>query len=154
MSGQFYDAGMGSFTSFGTTSFKLDTRELDKIIRNMDGNKNKVGAHIGFQLQAEAQKRAPRLTSAMSNSIYAVTKDYDGYSGAATAARQANPKVETQPHPKPTGDVLARVGPCVNYAEYVEFGTSRMVAQPFLIPAAEVVFRKLNSGEYWRKLVE
>jgi HK97 gp10 family phage protein len=136
------------------TTFKLDTRELDKIIRNMDGNKNKVGKLLGFELEAEAKKRAPRLTSAMSNSIYTVTKDYDGYSNASGAAMQANPKAETQPHPKPTGNVLARVGPCVNYAEFVEFGTSRQSAQPYLTPAAEVIAQKINDGTYWRKLVE
>ena len=137
-----------------TTTFKLDTRELDKIVRNMDGNKNKVGKLLGFELEAEAKKRAPRLTSAMANSIYTVTKEHDGYANASGAARQANPQAETQPHPKPSGNVLAHVGPCVNYAEYVEFGTSRMAAQPYLTPAAEVVFQKVNSGEYWRKLVE
>ena len=136
------------------TTFKLDTRELDKIVRNMDGNKNKVGRMLGFELEAEAKKRAPRLTGAMSNSIYTVTKEHDGYASASGAARQANPDAMTQAHPKPSGNVLARVGPCVNYAEYVEFGTSRMAAQPYLTPAAEVVFQKVNSGEYWRKLVE
>jgi HK97 gp10 family phage protein len=135
-------------------TFKLDTRELDRIVRQMDGNKNKVGKLLGFELEAEAKKRAPRLTSAMANSIYTVTKDYDGYANASGAARQANPKAETEMHPKPSGNVMARVGPCVNYAEFVEFGTSRQAAQPFLTPAAEVVFQKLNSGEYWRKLVE
>ena len=135
-------------------SLKLDTKELDKIVREMDGNKNKVGKMIGFELEAEAKKRAPRLTSAMSNSIYTVTKDYDGYSSASGAARSANPKAETQAHPRPTGNVIANVGPCVNYAEFVEFGTSRMAAQPFLTPAAEIISQKINDGTYWRKLVE
>ena len=137
-----------------TTSFKLDTRELDKIIRNMEGNKEKVGRMIGFELEAEAKKRAPRDTSAMSNSIYTVTKDYNGYAAASGKAKAYNPKAETQPHPKPTGNVIANVGPCVNYAEFVEFGTSRQAAQPFLTPAAESLSRKLNDGTYWRKLVE
>jgi len=136
------------------STFKLDTRELDKIIREMDNNKEQVAVELGFQLQAEAQKRAPRLTSAMSNSIYVVTKKSDGYAAASGAARQANPKALTQPHPKPSGNVLANVGPCVNYAEFVEFGTSRMAAQPFLTPAAEIISQKINDGTYWRKLVE
>ena len=135
-------------------SFKMDTRELDKIVRNMDHNKNKVGKLLGFELEAEAKKRAPRLTSAMANSIYTVTKEQDGYTNASGAAKQANPKVETNRIPKPTENVIANVGPCVNYAEYVEFGTSKQAAQPFLTPAAETMVDKLNSGEYWRKLVE
>jgi len=136
------------------STFKLDTRELDKIVREMDDNKNKVGKMLGFELEAEAKKRAPRRTSAMSNSIYTVTKEHDGYAAASGAAKQMNPQAETQAHPTPTGNVLARVGPCVNYAEFVEFGTSRMSAQPYLTPAAEVVFQKVNDGTYWRKLVE
>jgi HK97 gp10 family phage protein len=120
----------------------------------MDDNKEKVGRMLGFELQAEAQKRAPRDTSAMSNSIYTVTKKYDGYSSASGAAKQMNPKAETQAHPKPSGNVLANVGPCVNYAEFVEFGTSKMAAQPFLTPAAEIISQKINDGTYWRKLVE
>ena len=137
-----------------TSTFKLDTKELDKIVREMEDNKEKVGRMLGFELQAEAQKRAPRLTSAMSNSIYTATKKYNGYSAASGAAKAANPKAETSPIPTPTGNVIANVGPCVNYAEFVEFGTSRMAAQPFLTPAAEIISQKINDGTYWRKLVE
>jgi len=137
-----------------SSSYKIDSKELDRIIREMDGNKEKVGRIIGFELEAEAKKRAARRTSAMANSIYTVTKKYDGYASASGAARQANSEAMTQAHPKPTGDILARVGPCVNYAEFVEFGTSRMAAQPFLTPAAETVSKKINNGDYFRKLVE
>ena len=137
-----------------TDTFKIDSKELDRIINALDGNKEKAGRMIGFELEAEAKKRAPRDTSAMSNSIYTATKKHNGYSAASGAARQANKEAETQPHPMPTGDVIARVGPCVNYAAFVEFGTSRMASQPFLSPAAQKVASKINDGSYWKVLVE
>jgi HK97 gp10 family phage protein len=34
-------------------------------------------------------------------------------------------------------DVMAQVGPEANYGGYVEFGTSRAGAQPYMTPAAE-----------------
>jgi HK97 gp10 family phage protein len=137
-----------------TDTFKIDSKELDRIIGALDGNKEKAGRVIGFELEAEAKRRAPRDTSAMANSIYTVTKKYDGYSQASGAARQANKDAETNQHPRPSGNVLARVGPCVNYAVFVEMGTSRMAAQPFLYPAAEVVANKINDGSYWKVLIE
>ena len=137
-----------------TDNIKIDSKELDRIIRALDGNKEKAGRMIGFELEAEAKKRAPIKTSAMSNSIYTVTQKHDGYSQASGAAKRANKDAETSPHPRPAGNVIARVGPSVNYAEYVEFGTSRMAAQPFLTPAAEKVAQKINNGDYWKVLVE
>jgi len=71
-----------------------------------------------------------------------------------SAAKSANPSVTTNPHPTPTGNVIANVGPCVDYAEYLEFGTSRMGAQPYLTPAVEEISRKYNSGSEWKELVE
>ena len=137
-----------------TEIFKLDTREVDRIIAALDGNREKVGRSIAFEVEGEAKRRAPYDTTAMLNSIYVVTKDFDGYGQASSQASAKNKDVQTQPHPRPDGDVIARVGPCVNYAEYVELGTSRQAPQPFLTPAAESVFRRVNDGTYWRELVK
>ncbi|MFA5154420.1 MAG: hypothetical protein WC554_17885, partial [Clostridia bacterium] len=62
-----------------------------------------------------------------------------------------NPKVNTIQHPKPEKGFI-NVGPCVDYAMPVEFGTSKMAAQPYLVPAAESVSQKFNSGERWKGL--
>lgn len=35
------------------------------------------------------------------------------------------------------GNLHAEIGPTVNYAHFLEFGTSRMRAQPFLFPATD-----------------
>jgi len=136
------------------SDLKLDTKEADRILQVLDKNKKKLGKLIAFEIEGEAKRRAVRATGAMSNSIYTVTQDEDGYTAASNSATGANSKAETAPHPKPRGNVIANVGPAVIYAEFVELGTSKMSAQPFLVPAAESVFNKFNSGEYWRGLVK
>ena len=133
---------------------KLDTRELDRIARQLGVKVEAVGRKLAFDIEDKAKQNAPVDTSAMRNSIYTVTQKEDGYAAASAAAKQANPKVETQPHPTPTGKIIANVGPCVEYSEYVEFGTSRMAAQPYLTPAVEEVARKLNDGSTWKEIVE
>lgn len=133
---------------------KLDFTEVDRILGALDNNKEKLGRTIGFEIEAEAKKRAPRDTSAMANSIYTTTKKYDGYSKASSDAKQANKDVITESVPKPGGNVIARVGVAVNYAKFVEMGTSRMAAQPFLYPAGETVMQKINNGDYFKVLTE
>ena len=37
-------------------------------------------------------------------------------------------------------------------AHFVEFGTSKMPAEPFMVPAAEEIARDMNSGRTWERL--
>ena len=48
----------------------------------------------------------------------------------------------------------ARVGPCVDYAAYQEFGTSKMAAHPYLTPAFEKVRTKFEDGTTFKELCE
>lgn len=116
-------------------SVKLDTSGADRIVKNINKNLNKSGRKIGFFIQGRAQSYAPVQTSALRNSIYTVTKDDNGYGSASGKVKSANPKAETEPHPDPTGNTIAVVGPCVDYAEWVEFGTSRQESQPYFTSA-------------------
>lgn len=135
-----------------TTTFKLDTKELDRIMKDLDKNKEDIGRAAAFEIEAGAKMRAPVDTSALQNSIYTVTKKEDGYAEAIVAAKSKNKTAKFSRHPKPTGDTIANVGPAVEYAEYQEFGTSKMAAHPFLFPAVEAFFQKFNSGEFWKEL--
>ncbi|MCP3426025.1 HK97 gp10 family phage protein [Rothia sp. AR01] len=65
----------------------------------------------GADLQAQAQRRAPVDT---------------GYLRASIAAESPAP-----------GEVL--VGPGAHYGIYLEYGTSRMAARPYMTPAFDVV---------------
>lgn len=44
------------------------------------------------------------------------------------------------------GGLEARVGPTTNYAEYVEYGTRRMEAEPFVKPALDVQKEKFKAS--------
>jgi HK97 gp10 family phage protein len=68
-----------------------------------------------FAIVTEAQRRVPVDTGTLRRSIHA---DF----------------------PTP---VSARVGPSVEYGAYVEFGTHRTAAQPYMTPAAEAARPKL-----------
>lgn len=145
---------------------KLDTRELDKIAGKLNWTRKQIGKRIAFEIESEAKQLAPKQTTALESSHCTVTDDYNGYPAASAAAKAANPKVTTSPIPVPTGNIIANVGPCVDYAEAVEFGhltrpfrktsgCQRFVAaHPFLTPAVEHVAQKYNSGAAWKELVE
>jgi HK97 gp10 family phage protein len=131
---------------------RLDTRELDRIAKQTGMCSEDVMRDLAFQMEAEMKQRAAYDTGAMRDSVYTVTKESDGYQQAAAEVTGKNPDAETAPHPTPSGKVVANVGPSVEYAVHQEFGTSKMAAQPFVIPAAEQIGNKLNDGSIWRRL--
>lgn len=135
-------------------SVKLDTSGADSIIKNMDKNLTKCGRKIGFFIEGRAKGYTPVQTSALRNSIYTQTKDHDGYGEASSAAKSANPKAETEKHPEPGGQVIAVVGPCVDYAEYVEFGTSRQDSQPYFTSAIMDAEAEFQLAATWEDLWE
>jgi len=135
--------------------WKLDTKELDRIAAKLGTNRDAIIRRAAFEVEGEAKQNAPHDTTALRNSIYVVTDKEDNYSQAANKARAQRPGVQTQAHPKPPKG-SAFVGPCVEYAEYVEYpGAVRKGGErPYLTPAAEKVMNKYNSGEAWKELCE
>jgi HK97 gp10 family phage protein len=71
-----------------------------------------------FDIEAGAKQRAPVNTGALKNSIEATGED-----GKALAA----------------GGLMAEIGPGVDYGIFVELGTHKQAAKPYLTPAAEAV---------------
>jgi HK97 gp10 family phage protein len=139
-------------------NWHIDTRELDRIAANSDKTAEQILRRLAFEVEADAKQMAPIDTGALRNSIYTVTEKSDGYGDASgkamgSAWKKAGQIRETEPHPAP-GKGEARVGPCVNYAEYQEFGTSKMPAHPYLIPALEKVRGKFEEGTTFKELCE
>ena len=139
-------------------NWTLDTKEIDRIIKDADTNADKIVRKLTFKGVGYAKENAAVDTSAMRNSVYAVTANEDGYaeaSGKAMGAawQQAGEIRETEPHPAP-GNGEARFGPCVDYALYQEFGTSKMAAHPFMIPAIEQLRKEFNNGTTYREMVD
>ena len=89
-------------------SVSVDTTKLDAIIARLPGNRDKIVRATASHILGEARMRAPIRTGALRNNSQVT--DGRGYSN-----------VEFNQE----------------YAAYVEFGTYKMAARPFLKPAVE-----------------
>ena len=103
-----------------------DTRHLDRIIANLDDNNNEFLRYLAFSVEAKAKMKSPVLTGANRNSIYTNTGNTIAPAGSDFAL------------PDPPKNVV-RVGPSMEYSMYLETGTRRMAAQPYLAPAVAEV---------------
>lgn len=117
-------------------------------IRN---NFAQIGQHVGQQMSEAtrdtamdisriAKQNCPVDTGALRQSIYVSWIDQGQgettYDLASAAAIAKNPNVHLLPRTVPLpGEAL--VGCAVDYWVFVEYGTSRQAAQPFITPAIE-----------------
>ena len=89
-------------------SVSVDTTKLNEIIAKLPGNRDKIVKATAFHILGEARKRAPVATGALRDNSQVVNEqDYSN--------------VEFNQE----------------YAAYVELGTHKMTARPFLKPAVE-----------------
>ena len=100
-------------------AFTIDTSQLNALTAALVASEAKVKTMAGMAVaktaldcEAAAKRHAPVDTGALRNSI-----------GTSIAADRMS----------------AEIGPTVNYGAYVEFGTSRMAAQPYMGPAMDEV---------------
>lgn len=157
------------------TTIKLDTSILDKIKKELPGRTQAVGRKMAFRVEYWAKRYAPVDTGALRNSIYTVTQTSDGFAGAVASAKKGSTtksgalssrrtkkgtrisSITTRSferHPTPSGKIIANVGPCVQYAEYQEFGTARMHrAHPFMTPAVERVDAEFTDPKNWEAII-
>lgn len=107
----------------GEVITRLDTRELDALQLEIQTEGPALVKAVAFGVEAQAKLNAPVLTGFMRNSIEAEEGE----------------------------DPLSwLVSVYADYGIYVELGTSRAAAQPFLVPSVErsmQVYREL-----WRRL--
>lgn len=138
-----------------TIKIDLDMSVLQSIQENAGLNASQIVRKIAFLIEGEAKQNAPVDTSALMNSIYTVTSESNGYGNAATAVQRDNPDAQTAPHPSPS-DMEAIVGPCVEYAEYVEYpgNVLKRGIRPYFTPAIESVLSKYRDGAAWKEVVE
>lgn len=100
----------------------MDFSDVTRMAADLRGAATRVGpmAQVAVRktakdIQRSARTIAPVDTGNLKNSI--TTTDLRGVGRS--------------------GSLVAEVGPTANYGIYVEMGTSRMAAQPFLGPAAD-----------------
>lgn len=136
------------------TTIRLDTRELDRIAAGLDMNTERVLMSYAFEIEKQAKIDAPYDTTALRQSVYTEGKNESKYDEARAGVQEKRPGAETERHPTPTGKVIANVGPCVEYAEYVELPgkTRNWAGKPYLMPAVEKVGNSINSGDEFKRL--
>ena len=109
-----------------------DFNHFDALAEQFHRAIGQVIKKSAFDLQAAAQSLAPVDTGNLKNSIYTKTIDGDQYPGGGSEAPVDNqiPDVD---------EMTAYVGVGAMYGVYVELGTTRMPAHPYLAPATESV---------------
>ena len=120
---------------------KLTQDRFDALRGQLREKAGQVVRKVALDIQADAQTMAPVDTGALKNSIYTVTSEGSDYGTALSQAMGANPDAAILPAISPeeasVDDLTAIVAVGAEYGLYVEMGTSRMAAQPYLGPAAE-----------------
>jgi len=107
----------------------IDTSGINRILRNLPGNRDRIVRRIAFEVEARAKQKAPVDTGALRASIYTRT------------GNEQSPGNQELPRPEPG---VAHVGPSVEYGIYQELGTSEMAPHPYLGPAVTEVRANLE----------
>lgn len=108
-----------------------------------------AGAVVGIRKATETVSKdaagwAPVDTGFLKASCYYVTSDNSTYGRASSKSSRTDEFKGLLPEVEPPGsDLEGIVAVGAAYGTYVEHGTSRMAAQPFLTPAAEAMRGKL-----------
>lgn len=102
---------------------ELDVSQVLKLSADLERSSGRLGRKAasvvrksGQQLKTQAQALAPTRTGALRASVQVSTSGDGRGSG-----------------------ISATVGPTVRYAQFVEYGTSKMTPQPFIGPALDAV---------------
>ena len=96
-------------------SVSVDTSKLDEIIAKLPGNRDKIVKATAMHVLGEARKRAPVKTGFLRG--HSEVTDGEGYANVEFHAE---------------------------YAPYVELGTWKMAARPYLTPAVEAEAKLLE----------
>lgn len=137
-----------------------DFNRIQEAIKALHDGLAKAVAEAAQAVERDAKRNAPVATGQLQQSIYTATHDKVDVAAAHNTALHRAAKRWTQskrainirsshfaeffpPVEPTTSDLEALVVVGVTYGEYLELGTSRMAAQPFMTPAAEAVRAKL-----------
>lgn len=121
-----------------------------QIIETFGRAASAIVRKAAFDVQATAQGKAPVATGFLKSSIYTVTTESSSYGQGVVgggAGSSLLPSVET-----PSDATTAFIAVGANYGVYLEFGTSRMAARPYMTPAADEVAPSFVAA--WERLEE
>ena len=109
--------------------------------------------NLADDIRDEASDQAPVETGALANSIAVVSSIRTDYAAAVNKARSLRPThgdwgpaLGVQPEPSPARDEV-HIVPVVGYAGFVEFGTRKTPANPFLERALDIILAERADSE-------
>jgi HK97 gp10 family phage protein len=94
------------------TDYKLDTKKLDEILQNLRPKAGQIVEKWGTKITSDAAKMAPVDTGTLRNSLLSESRMRE--------------------------QLLFILQDGVEYGIFQELGTSRMSAQPFVVPSIEM----------------
>lgn len=109
----------------------VDKSKLNELRTTLPIRNKKLIKTLAFRVESLAKLKSPVDTGANRASIYTATEDNNP---GGVEANLPNPPKDT-----------AYIGPTMEYSVFLEFGTSRQAAQPFLLPALREVESQLNA---------
>lgn len=128
---------------------KVEVQQMNKTqdaLIAIKGATEKMLLEVGIRLSNQAKLLAPVKYGQLRNSISVATKDITGIN-------LNNQQGEKAPPLKSEGlkDREVYVGSNVEHAVYMEYGTKRTHARPFLAPAKEIVINGATGEEIMKK---
>lgn len=115
------------------TIAKRSHKELSEMVRT-----------AALKIEQQAKIAAPVDTGFLRNSIYTVTNRESGRPAADASTQSIHKGANLGPEPTAGDDLTAIVAVGAEYGVYVELGTTRSPAQPYLLPAARKVLGDLG----------
>lgn len=135
---------------------KLNTIALDKITAEMADKAEQVVAKLAFDVEAGAKLNITSQgavdTGALHASVYASTRRASSYRGNTGDAFLRNPDAAIADEIQSRDRFEAIVGVPMDYAAFVELGTVKMAARPYLLPAVEAV--RTKAAKAWEAIFE
>lgn len=158
------DPGWGNFMGFGAgagagrSTVKIDMTQLNRIMNDFDYNVEQVITGLAFELESETKQNIEAVgaidTGALRASVFTRTKNMDRPVQQMSEIANKRPEADIVELTRPDGNVIASVGPVVEYGVYVEFGHHNVPGRPFLSPAVEKISRDFKSGETYKRIFD
>ena len=121
-------------------TIQIDTSGINRILRNLPGNRDRLVRRIAFEVEARAKQKAPVDTGALRASIYTRTGRLDAPPPIVTDAERGRPAPEEG----------------VAHVEYRSLPGASTSRTPPAIPGAGVAEVRANLQQYhdFRRLAE
>ena len=121
--------------------FKIEVNNIDEIKKALESQVRNALEAIGAEAERIASGKCPTDTGLLKNSItHAVSGEGTAMSSYRADRADASGEIKSGGYTGTVGgekEASVYIGTNVEYAPYVELGTSRQDAQPFLKPAIE-----------------